>query len=103
MSPKKNYYQATCTFFCFVLLFIQLNLKYCKKKKLLLNIHYKLHFFSSPFFPSLTNSIAISKLFTPSAVKTLRSVPSVVHHHALGHNISLSGHRTAHFIREVYL
>lgn len=38
------------------------------------------------------------------AMKTLRSASSVVHHHhALGHNISLSGHHTIHFIREPYL
>lgn len=67
----------------------------------LLNIYYMLHFFSSFIFPNKFNTYF--KLFTPSAVKTLRSVSSVVHHHALGHNISLSGHRTTHFIREVYL
>lgn len=41
--------------------------------------------------------------FPPVATKTLRSISSVVHHHALGHNISSSGHHTIHFIRESYL
>lgn len=36
-------------------------------------------------------------------MKMLGSISSVVHQHALGHNISLSGHHTIHFIRKLYL
>lgn len=32
------------------------------------------------------------------AMKMLWNISSVVHHHALGHNISLSGHRTIHLL-----
>lgn len=32
------------------------------------------------------------------AMKMLRNISSVVHHHALGHNISLSGHHTIHVL-----
>lgn len=41
--------------------------------------------------------------FPPVAIKTHRLASSVVHPHALGQNISLSGRHTIAFIRELYL
>lgn len=47
-------------------------------------------------FQTQTNPILLG--FFP-----LRSISSVVHQHASGHNISLSGRHTVHFIRQLYL
>lgn len=66
----------------------------------LFNIYYITTYIS---FVANMNKCNTFSSFPPVATKTLRSISSVVHHHALGHNISSSGHHTIHFIRESYL
>lgn len=48
------------------------------------------------FVQHVLNMLRIA--ISPMAMKMLRSVSSVVHHHALGHSISFAGHHTIYLL-----